>query len=126
MTLREWMILYVKHRDALQKKLRDVKEEQNSVRFQFSEYVLTGLALDELRLPKIEGKTIIVTLQKKENIDFFVREWKAFAAHPDLTVVFANPKKNEKWVIKPALHDKISDGPLEQGIMSMAEGVSYV
>ncbi len=127
MDLREWMTLHVRHKDAYAKALKSVAQEGERTVFTFKDHVLTGYALDELRIPAgIGGKTLIVTLHNEANVKRLLSDWGAFCAHKDLTVIFANPARNEKWVVKPRLHEDISEGNIEPGIRAMAEGVTRV
>jgi hypothetical protein len=125
MNLREWTILYVKHKDVHAKKLQDYKEEGNKLVFKFKDHHMHAYAMEKLEVPQLEGKTLLVTLQKQENIQFLVKNWEKFV-QPGLTIVFVNPEKNEKWFIVPHTHSQIADPNIELGIKSLAEYVSHV
>jgi hypothetical protein len=125
MDLREWTILYVKHNDVHTKKLQDYKNEGDKVVFRFKDHHMHAYAMEKLDIIPVEGKTLLVTLQKKENIQFLLKHWDDFV-QPGLTLVFVNPEKNEKWFIVPHTHSQIADPNIELGIRSLAENVSYV
>lgn len=125
MLLREWMMLYVKHRDAYEKKLVHVHENQTEVIFEFRDRTLTGYAMDVLELPRITGPTLIVTQQTRINIQKLIDAWQDFSEHPEITIVFVNLKRHEKWSIKPYLHARITDENLAAGIWTLAESVTF-
>ena len=126
MDLREWTILYVKHKDLLTRKLLGYKEVEGKVVFNFKDHAMHAYAMEKLEVPLVEGKTLLATLQTPENIKFLLKNWGKFAEHAGLTVVFVNPAKNEKWFIVPYTHAQIADPDIELGIKSLAENVSYV
>lgn len=126
MDLREWTILYVKHKDLLTRQLIGHKEEKDRLVFEFKDHKMHSYAMEKLAIPKVEGKTLVTTLQDKENIDFLIKYWKEFSRLKGLTIVFVNPAKNEKWFIVPHTHSQIADVNIEMGIRSMAENVSHV
>lgn len=125
MDLAEWTVLYVKHKDILKRDLREVRREDGRIRFVFESGDVEAYIWDRLREPDGSGKRLISTLQTRENVEFLLSHWDAFCSD-GLTVVFANPEKNEKWVIVPSTHHSIADGNVEPGIRAMAEGIPYV
>lgn len=126
MDLREWTVLYVKHKDLYARKLVDHKEEKDRLVFTFKDHTLHAYAMEKLAVPQVVGKTLLVTLNTPQNLDLLIKQWKEFSKLAGLTVVFANPAKNEKWLIVPHTHHQIADENLEMGIRSMAEHTSFV
>ena len=126
MDLREWTVLYVQHKDVLLRELEGYTEEGDRITFSFKNHELLAFPWERLSVPDASGKVLVVTLQTEENISFLINHWQEFAAHPDLTVVFANPDLNEKWSLRPAAHARIAEGNIEQGIRSLAQGVPTV
>lgn len=125
MDLREWLVLHIRHKDVFARKLQEVEETPSGATFKFKDRVLTGVVMDVLSEPDVQGETIIATLNTPENVEYLIAHWDAFV-DPGLTVVFANPSLNEKWALKPALHARIHDGDIEQGIRSLASSVPFV
>lgn len=125
MELHEWLALYVRHRDAYAKKLEHVEEAGEKTIFRFSDRTIEGYAYEDLRLPPRTEHVLVATLQKKENVRFLLDNWDAFSGHPGLTVIFANPARNEKWIVRPHAHARIAEN-VEAGIWSMAESVTFV
>ncbi|HIH24476.1 TPA: hypothetical protein HA251_05560 [Candidatus Woesearchaeota archaeon] len=130
MDIREWTIVYVRHRDLIARKLQTVDEKDDCVIFTFKDYELVAYPMEQLSLPphagKTGGKTLITTHQTKANVDALIKGWKSFAAVKDLTVIFVNLSTNEKWLIHPHTHAQIADTNLEGGIRSIADGVTYM
>lgn len=126
MNLSEWAIVYVKHKDLVARKLQDHKVDGEKILFTFSDRVLTAYAMEKLSVPKIQGKTFIFALQTKENIELLLKHWKEFSEQKELTMIFVNPQKNEKWLVNPHTHESISEGNVELGIRTMAGEVSFV
>jgi S-adenosylhomocysteine hydrolase len=127
MNIREWLVLYVKHKDIVKRSLVKVEDGKDHVTFTFKDGVVLGYAMEHLEAPKqIKGRAIIACLHTKQNIDFLIAHWKDFAAHAELTVILANPEKNEKIIIHTQTHDSVSEGNVELGIRTMAESVPFV
>ena len=127
MQLREWTVLYVKHKDLLARKLQGYEEKQDKLVFQFKDHEMHAYAMEKLEAPpELTGKTLITTLNTDANIDFLLKHWSDFCKHAHLTVVFVNPEKNEKWFIIPHTHSQIADPNVELGIRSLAENVPLV
>jgi hypothetical protein len=127
MDLREWTILYVKHKDLFARRLKDYKDEGHRLVFNFKDHAMHAYAMEELGVPRqIDGKTLLTTLNTKQNMEFLIKNWDAFAKHSHLTIVFVNPTTNEKWFIVPHTHAQIADPNIEMGIKSLAENVTLV
>jgi hypothetical protein len=127
MDLREWTVLYVEHKDVFSRKLKGHKEEKGKLVFDFKDHQLHAYAMETLGVPdKLDGKTLIVTLNTKKNMQFLIGNWPEFSRHAHLTIIFVNPEKNEKWFIIPHTHSMIADPNVELGIRSLAENVTPV
>lgn len=127
MNIREWLVLYIKHKDLVKRALVSVEEKPDHVVFNFKDGVVLGYARDALDLPKgVSGKAIIACLHTPANVEALIKQWKEFSSHPDLTVILANPARNEKVIIHTRTHDSVSDGDIALGIKALAEGVPYV
>jgi hypothetical protein len=56
-----------------------------------------------------------------------VKEFSTLAAKNDLTVLFVNPKQNEKWSMKPAVHAAVADKEsLKAGLTTMFQVVPTI
>ena len=126
MDLREWMVLYVRHKDMMARRLTTVKEEDGRIVFMFKEGPLYGYPMERLTFPKLEGRSLLVTPHTGENVGILLKRWEEFAAAPEVTVVFVNIALNEKWLITPHTHHMVAETNLEQGVRAIADGVPYV
>ncbi|MBR9700583.1 hypothetical protein GOV11_01835 [Candidatus Woesearchaeota archaeon] len=124
MLLSDWFTIYIKHKDILERKLESIEQDGDHLKISYSDRKVTGYVLDNLTLPKIKGQTLIATLHTRENVKTLLDQWKKFSGHKDLTIVFANPKLNEKWIVRPASHSIVTND-IAQGIWAMAEHVPY-
>ncbi|MFH1211692.1 MAG: hypothetical protein V1659_02065 [Candidatus Woesearchaeota archaeon] len=127
MTMIEWAVNYVKNKDLFKRELVDFRIEQNTVLFEFKNkkniFIIADLLDSESIKPK-EFPSTIVCLNKKDNLEFLIKNWSAFAAQKELMVIFVNPAANEKWIIKPHIHDQITEKEsLRTGLQSMFETV---
>jgi len=123
MHIKEWSHIFLKQRDIIKKEIAELVETKEG----FHIRTKTGgekrvIVNEEL---KEEKANIIICLNSKKNIEQLVKEWNSYAKEEKLLIVFANPKTNEKWLIKPHNHNKISDKEsLKQGLMSMYDAIT--
>ncbi len=128
MNLKEWTGIFLRQRDLIKREIQELKEEEKG----FLIITKTGqekrvrvaedLDKEDVNLP---GTQVISTLNKKKNVIVVVNNWKAYAEQEDLLIVFAHPQRNEKWLLKPYHHEKISDkGSLKQGLLAMHDAIS--
>lgn len=138
--LKQWALLYVRHRDIPVKKIADIKDAD----YGFVIANNDGTAASCVVQPSLKGvssqfvsataaagrkNTLIITLSNEENIKAVYSMWDALAANPSLLIVFANPfsTQEEKWVLKPFLHNRVCDrASLLQGLKAMAELVDPI
>jgi len=139
--LKEWMISYIKSKDANFKNIEKIDEKENSVivthistsmgngfKKQVVPKIATYVAQDTLQAENknIAPDTIIITLNTKKNMNYFVDHFEEFAKNETLRIIFANPNINETWQIHPFRHHKLSkmmEANLKQSILSLFETV---
>lgn len=124
MQLTEWLKIYLKHRDAFTKNIVEIRKEGDGLVCVYKDKTVLASASEMLEVPS-DATSLVATLQRKENIDFLLDHWKEFVRNENLTILFVNPERNEKWIVKPALHDRIAGEELHAGIYSMAESVTF-
>ena len=62
-----------------------------------------------------------------KTIKYLIDNWKKFIINPKLKIIFVNPAQNEKWLICPFTHDKISDREaIELGINTLFQSVEEI
>jgi hypothetical protein len=133
-SLKEWFIRYKRNRDIIFKKIDTIVYDNNHILIKNKDNS------EEIALIKEETKSIydiiksyektknitIAILNKKEHINILLKEWDKLIEFIHLTVFFINPESlnEKKWLIKPAVHNKITDSStLKTGIFSIAESV---
>ena len=129
--LRDWSINFVKHKDVFTRNLIDFRVEKNIVEFNFKDkkhfFVSIPLLDNSVDKHLKDNYITIVCLNKKENLNYLKVRWKDFIKDQKLNFIFVNPNTNEKWLINPNIHERISDEEsFSEGLNSMFESVREV
>jgi len=126
MTLNEWTVHFVKHKDVFLKKLMDYEVKENRIFFHFKDkdqtYFVVNLFDNAIfDFMKETGYKCIVCSSDRQNLKFLVDNWSEFIVE-NLTLVFAETISNKKMLINPFVHNKICDvDSLQLGLESMFE-----
>lgn len=115
MNLYDWTKQYILFKDTLIKKIKKIDcleksilVEEKIIKKEY--YVVEKLENHNLQNKEIkqtkEKKIIISVLNTKSNIDYLIEKW-AFFSENEITIMFAHPGTNEKWIIHPKTHNKI-------------------
>jgi len=129
MTLLEWTEVYVKHRDLFEKKIASIQAQHDTVLVtQKDGESWKAIAAPELGDDVVAhvgaGRVLLVTRNLKANTDFVAQHWKKLAVNPGLKIIFVNVAKNEKWLLVPSTHDKVTEpATLKLGLQTMHEAV---
>lgn len=136
--LKEWVIGYLKNKDILEKRIEDIKPDEDGfdvvVKFndktQFFLIKPTIGNFDEI-IEKIKnkGNVSLVVLNNRGNLDGVITNWDKLTEYKSFNVFFINPfsKMDKKWIISPYTHSKICDkGSLKSGLKSMFEMVEPI
>jgi hypothetical protein len=136
--LREWTHNYLKNKDILHKRISTItdkgdyilvknKDETHIIVIVKEKISEIGPVLDLFKKYEKKHKAQKLTLvlyNSKKNLDLLIKSWKKLIEFPTLTLIFANPEVNDKWVISPAIHNRIADPKnLKQGLLSMFQNV---
>ena len=123
MNLTEWTKIFLKQRDLIKREIKDIQETAEGFTLHLhSGEMRTVVVANEL---STHSADVISCLNTQKNLDFLVKNWKSFAEQKELLIIFANPEKNDKWLIKPYHHHKIADNAsLKLGLQTMFESVS--
>ena len=117
MDLYEWTKHFIKYKDVIAKKIKNIKfldttihvEEKSGTKkiYLIYENLEEGIkASSKLK----EEKGIIVTLNTRTNVNTLSNKWKEILKkEQDITILFAHPGTNEKWMIHPETHSKINE-----------------
>lgn len=136
--LKQWALLYVKHKDITLKKIAGIKDADYGFLMANSDGTTTscvvavsfkGIDKEFSSTAAADKSTPIVTLSNEENIRAVHSVWDTLAASQNLLIIFANPFSSleEKWALRPHLHNRVCDrSSLLQGLKAMAELVEPI
>ena len=128
----DWTSNYIKNKDIMQKTLVDLEIKENHIlckhkNGQVTKYIvnprLTQDAFSEIK----DGQNVIVCLNTRQNIDFVINNWQKLISYKRLSIIFANPSINERWIIFPHTHNLISEkGAIKKGLLALFSSVEEV
>jgi hypothetical protein len=115
--LREWTLHYLQNKDLITRSIVSIEKNEDGwdlivntktePRFVIvlPDFAALGPALDRVK----DKNVLVVTLNKRQNVDALVSLWPQIVAHPKLTLVFVNPYSalEKKWIIVPYVHERI-------------------
>lgn len=134
--LTEWSLNYIRNKDRSRKEIEDIQQSQ----IDFPDFCITHIkvrkntVVDEYFLIdnleyvnpeffKDKDKLTIITLNTKQNLKSLLELWNVFIKL-DIVVIFANPDYGEKWILRPKVHNLVSDqSTLKLGLESIFSGV---
>jgi len=136
--LKEWTYNYIKHKDIINRRISDIKDfedhflvnnkDGSHLIFLIKDHVheLNGVIerIKALEREHNASRITLVVYNNKSNFDLLISHWNDLVSMQTLTIVFSNPKVNDKWMITPSIHDKIADSEsLKIGLKSMFETI---
>ena len=136
--LKQWALLYVKHRDITLKKIAGIKDTDYGFLMANNDGTTTnciivvsfnGIGNEFISAAAADKSILIITLSNEENIQVVFRMWDKLAANQNLLIIFANPFSalEEKWTLRPYIHNRVCDrSSLLQGLKAMAELVEPI
>lgn len=135
MSLTEWVIIFIKHKDILKNNLQNIEQKQGVVHAIFKDgkrqdFFIFEDIIDILPLLETAKKTDAdinysihaLCYNTKQNLKLLIENWQLCTQYQRLSFYFVNPKSSTdtKWVVNPWLHNKISEHKkLEAGLNSM-------
>ena len=129
MDLQEWSMIFLKQKDMIKREIQSMDAQEGKILIHCKNgKEKIALVKEQLDRKDIDAQAdTIICLNTKENVHELHKHWETFAAQESLLIVFANPKTNEKWLLRPHLHHKVADGQsLKSGLMSMYEAITKV
>ncbi|MFH1174073.1 MAG: hypothetical protein V1725_03015 [archaeon] len=118
MQLIEWTTRFIKFKDAMERKLQSMKEENNKIICQFKDKTLTYVCGQLADF--VPEDAIFVCENTPENLDVLIKKWDAYTQCRKLMIIFVNLARNEKWSIIPYTHSLIAEREsLEQGLRTL-------
>ncbi|MFH1916316.1 MAG: hypothetical protein ABIJ21_03560 [Nanoarchaeota archaeon] len=125
MELSDWLKNYLRWKDQIDLRLKDIKVEGDLLTAMYSDKTVVyfcGKTLKDGLLENARGGKLngFCVENSEENFQFLLRHWKECAAIPGLVFIFVNLSLGEKWIIFPGVHEKVADpDSLEQGLRAM-------
>lgn len=123
MELKEWMITFIRHKDIVQRRIKEIRETDDGFIVVYKDSQKRFIIMPKLKLPKDQSS--IACLNTKDNLKFLLDNWKPFVDSKAM-LHFVNPssKLEKKWIITPYVHDSVADPEsLKQGLNSMFDTV---
>ena len=122
--LKEWVQIYLKSRDILQKTIAGFESLNGDFLVKKSSGDVLFLIRPELRdvdeVVQKAGSVGLVVLNTRKNVDFVVSNWDKLARLQGLCIYFVNPKANEKWLLYPFTHNQVAEKvSLKRGLESL-------
>jgi hypothetical protein len=126
--LKNWAVIYIRHRDIALKKIAAIKDSADGFTVENSDgsrvQCLVSPTLKDVGRQALGANPIIFTLSNQSNVQEIYKAWNSLAQNRNLLIILANPfsKLEEKWVLKPYLHNQVCDSSsLLLGLKAMAE-----
>jgi hypothetical protein len=131
MNLSEWTNLYIKNKDILQKKLISIETQDEFIKCNYKDgqqtYYFENILTDKVIEYLPRDRLTIVCLNNKRNINFVFDKWDELIKNRSLILIFCNPETNNKWIIKPYVHNIVTEKSfLKIGLLSLAESVEEI
>lgn len=134
--LSDWFENYIKNRDLITKSIQEIEKPGKDYAFIINYknntkgYVIVDPVIRDFNrinsLMKDDSPVFIVLYNIQENVDSIINNWESLKDHKMLKLYFVNPFQlhDNKWIISPHIHDRISDeSSLKRGLVSLFEGV---
>ncbi len=127
--LKEWIVNYLKSRDAMTKQITSIRNDSENVDVFVegslkNQYVIIQPELNDIsKLDSLKDKhVVLVTANTKQNVEFLITNWDVIAKYQHLCLYFVNPDSSldKRWIIYPATHNRITERKaLRKGLESM-------
>lgn len=133
--LKIWFVEYRKNKDLIFRKINNIDISDNVIITMKDGSIETGNSFfsieDGIKFLKGFGRDDIVSIvlfNTSKNVSDLIKDWDKFVKYTKLTIYFVNMNslKDKKWIIKPYVHDRITEkSALKLGIKSLASNVDY-
>lgn len=144
MDLYDWTKHFIKFMDANKKNILEIKEIDKNIiqviekiKFENNKtnnifYLIENNIDDSIKIIKNNkinlnenDKVYFVCNNEEKNVDALYANWNFMIDNKNYVVIFCDLNKNNKWIIKPHIHNLIADTEnLKEGLMSLYNGLS--
>lgn len=129
MNLVEWIKEFVKYKDSVMRRIKDIDTKENYVLVHMKDgsthKYLCVSGLKTLDLKSLDDERL-VCYNTKENINWIINNWELLK-DSKIMFYFVNIDKMESWALSPRLHHGVSDkDSLKTGLMTLFESVPEV
>ncbi|GIU69398.1 MAG: hypothetical protein KatS3mg002_0634 [Candidatus Woesearchaeota archaeon] len=116
----EWTETYIKHKDLTLKKIKSIDKKENVITVKYLDKEQTYHVIAYLNEEILKKEGIIVCLNTEDNFSFLIKKWTEISKIKNLSILFVNLNRNEKWFINPYIHNMIADpASIVQGLKAM-------
>jgi hypothetical protein len=125
MELVDWLKNFLRWKDQMDQRLKEVKVEGNLLVAVYEgktvKYLVSSSCGKDCIVRAKSGEVQGICVENvEENFKFVISHWKEFSEMPNLCLIFVNLDLGEKWIIFPYTHSRIADpSTLEQGLRTM-------
>ena len=137
--LKEWIIGRIRHQDLFTKKLKDINDsDEERILVDYIDKKSLVLIMPDLDIEKLLknrkaekdfSNVELITLNKKKNLSYLIKNWDEFSKISSLKIFFVNPRQDHSnfWIINPAVHNMITEKKaLRPGLNSLFSSVEEV
>lgn len=127
MELYEWTKHYIKFKDCMKKRIKELVFEDKKIiakeKDEDKTYYISEKIGDIINKIDKENTTILVCLNTEENVNKINEKWDLLRKNPKLTIIFAQIKNNESWSIHPNTHHKIAEN-VKDGLKTLYKSIT--
>lgn len=126
--LKEWIKIYLNHRDMMYGRIKEFKDIASDIlQVHYIDGSKDFYIEPDLSKLNFTNNFAIVFFNTKSNINDMIKYWNKIKKNPRISIYFVNTKHNQKWIINPYTHSKVSDvSNLKKSIMVLTESVPFM
>jgi len=131
MDLKEWIKNYLTSRDVIEAQIVSIEDNEKGFIVHKKNgdvsFLIKPELVDMAELKQISGKTGLVVLNSRKNLDFVINNWQMLSTIKELCIYFVNPTVNDKWLLYPHTHNAITEKvALKRGLLTLFSMVPAV
>ncbi|RLE39055.1 hypothetical protein DRJ17_02035 [Candidatus Woesearchaeota archaeon] len=130
---KKYLIDYLKNKDVLFKKIKDIKEESDSFTIIFNErktkYLIQLDIIPKKLIEELENNRdlSLVCVNNSENLKKVIKLWKTLISYRNFSIYFINPfsETGKHWALFPATHYIVTDR-FKHGLSTLQSSVEKI